>query len=367
MLASFLLVAVLCVPILSVLNLVYLLSNRRRRRKKFETFVEFLTISLGACLAYLYLDAVHITSSDWSVSIFSNYVHTPIATQAQPTLTVLLCVALLGYLVLKYNQIKQLPPLMLVFALAGLYIGMGITLLSLVQMISEIPLVIYFVNILLIGFKTIVTVVQVYQEKLPQVAGQQAGVMRRLKALIQNASNWPWLAFILAIPLLGLIIAVLSLFGQAPDSVIKAWTETADWTLSEKISAPDLAFRDDHYLCTVAATGHRRFVKAQRMGIRGGRKIVVNRQLCIANAFEQIIQEKTPSAHRHIRRFYDQHGYPLARKINTQYTADLVYLIMKPLEWLFLAIIYLVDTQPENRIALQYITPPEQEQLEREL
>jgi hypothetical protein len=27
---------------------------------------------------------------------------------------------------------------------------------------------------------------------------------------------------------------------------------------------------------------------------------------------------------------------------------------MKPLEWAFLAVLYLVDVHPENRIALQY-------------
>ncbi|GAX47498.1 hypothetical protein RsY01_1098 [Lactococcus reticulitermitis] len=327
------LIGVLCVPFLSILNIIYLLTDRRRRRHpKFETFVEILTFSLGGFLAYIYLDYQHITNADWSVSIFSNYVHTPIAAQSRPTLQVLFLVALIGYLILKYNQIKQLPPLVLVFALANLYIGMGITLLCLVQMLQKIPLAVYFINVLLIGFKLIVTVVRVYQDKLPEIDSQQTSVITRLKSLIQNASNWPWIAFILAIPLLGVIIAVLSVFGQAPDSVIKAWTETADWTLSEKISAPDLAFHDDHYLCTVAAMGHRKLVKSQRMGIRAGRKIVVNRQLCIANAFEQIIQEKTPKVHYYIRRVYDRYGYPIARKINSQYTADLVYLIMKPLE-----------------------------------
>ncbi len=34
--------------------------------------------------------------------------------------------------------------------------------------------------------------------------------------------------------------------------------------------------------------------------------------------------------------------------------ADLIYFLMKPLEWLFLIVLYLVDANPENRIALQY-------------
>ena len=39
----------------------------------------------------------------------------------------------------------------------------------------------------------------------------------------------------------------------------------------------------------------------------------------------------------------------------------IVYIIMKPLEWLFLLVLYLFDTKPENRIATQYphSAPPE--------
>ncbi len=34
---------------------------------------------------------------------------------------------------------------------------------------------------------------------------------------------------------------------------------------------------------------------------------------------------------------------------------DAVYFLMKPLEWIFLAVIYAVDVRPENRIAVQYL------------
>lgn len=45
-------------------------------------------------------------------------------------------------------------------------------------------------------------------------------------------------------PLLGILIWILSLFGQEPDSVIKAFTETADWNLSIKILAQNLNMID---------------------------------------------------------------------------------------------------------------------------
>lgn len=46
------------------------------------------------------------------------------------------------------------------------------------------------------------------------------------------------------IPFLGILIGILSLFGQAPDSVIKAFTETADWNLSINILAQNLNMID---------------------------------------------------------------------------------------------------------------------------
>lgn len=111
---------------------------------------------------------------------------------------------------------------------------------------------------------------------------------------------------------------------------------------------------EGHYLCTVAAGGHEKIVKPQRMGVRLGEKIVVNRQLCVANAFEDLIHERFPKFHKVVRNFYDSYGYPLSKIITTKTRADIVYILMKPLEWTFLLVLYIFDSRPENRIAVQY-------------
>ena len=84
----------------------------------------------------------------------------------------------------------------------------------------------------------------------------------------------------------------------------------------------------------------------------------MNRQLCIANAFEQLLEERAPKFHRAVRGFYDKTGYPIAKHIRSPYLADCIYFIMKPLEWVFLAVLYLFDPKPENRIAVQYPHAP---------
>jgi len=110
-----------------------------------------------------------------------------------------------------------------------------------------------------------------------------------------------------------------------------------------------------HYLCTVALRGSPSLVKPLRVGLRYGQGIVVNRQLCVANAFEQCLMEKSPRFHKAARGLYDRYGYPLSKHIITKGRANAVYLFMKPLEWAFVLFLYAVDKRPENRIASQYI------------
>ena len=82
---------------------------------------------------------------------------------------------------------------------------------------------------------------------------------------------------------------------------------------------------------------------------------MVNRQLLVANAFEDLLAERLPGVHRRLRHVYDAYGYPIARHIRTRLAADLVYVLMKPLEYFFVIVLYLFDTAPENRIAVQYL------------
>ena len=150
-----------------------------------------------------------------------------------------------------------------------------------------------------------------------------------------------------------MIEIILILFGQGAAGPVKMFTMTADWTFSQQIPPPPHE-HTGHYLCTVAAGGHKKLVKPLRFGNRRGSKIIVNRQLMVANAFEELVAEKAPALHKKIRRFYDSHGYPLSKIITSPLRADIVYLLMKPLEWSFAFTLYLFSTNPEERISRQY-------------
>lgn len=330
-----------------------------RKGKHFE----WITLALGLIDSLLILPFTNITFSDWTVALYNAQKHTPVWTEGALTVLILAAAGVTGYLLLSSTQITKVPPLITVLEMSAVYLGMAECILWIIQVIQADILYIYLClfpfNCVLIGIKVIRR--KIIEWEAAQQSGQKENVRRFknrhlewLNRRLERAAVWPAAAFMLMWPLLGIVICILLLFGQQPDSAIRAWTETSDWNLSQKI-APQNIYYDEHYLCTVAAGGHRKVVKPIRMGVRHGHPVIVNRQLCVANAFEQILEERVPNLHRKVRNFYDKYGFPVAKLIRSPYAADGVYFMMKPLEWLFLTVIYAVDVKPENRIAVQYL------------
>ena len=179
--------------------------------------------------------------------------------------------------------------------------------------------------------------------------------LRFLSHISLKYERIPIAGMLFLFPVFVLVQLILVLLGQRPDSFIQVFLDTSSYTYSKMpVPPPVIVSGDGHYLCTVSAVGHKGLVKPIRSGIRHGERIVVNRQLLIANAFENILEEYSPNLHKRIRHFYDTFGYPISRHIKTKRSADIVYLLMKPLEWFFLLVLYTVDRKPENRINVQY-------------
>ena len=325
------------------------------------TIAPVLTVIFGNC----FLD---ISNNPWTEINVNNALHAPIWPNAIPTFITLIVLSLLGYLLLNFIPLNKIPPLLLAIGVGLLYLGIFLSICWSVQMLSlltkspnlGVPAYILMClmpwNYLLICLRVIIQVLRFWNEHHNDCVYRNI-LLQKLSHLISKVYHFPIKALLLLLPILGIAIVILILFGQEPDAIIKMWTNTSDWTLSQKTSPPSVMY-DEHYLCTVGASGHRKLVKPLRMGVRHGHRIVVNRQLLIANAFEQVLEERIPRIHRLIRMIYDKYGFPLSRLIKTSWQADIIYLLMKPLEWFFLLILYLVDVKPENRIALQYFIKP---------
>lgn len=350
--------------ILTLINLASLFKQPKDTlwKRKIKQF-EFITIILGLLYSMMCLAVVNdlfdiMLNSEWSEQLYNSELHQPVWTNGVPVSIMLCVIGGIGYLILSCIKLEKMPPLIIVLAIAAMYLGMFECIVWCIQIFSlEYSILCLFpFNCIIIGIKTIrykITEWNVMEEHNDN-AYKTNSILGYFHKNLMHAAYWPIIAFILMWPLLGIVLCFLMLFGQKPDYLIKAWTETADWRLSQKTAPPNL-YKDQHYLCTVAARGHNRIVKPIRMGERHGHRVVVNRQLCIANAFEQILEERTPQFHKCVRHLYDTYGFPIAKLIRTKTAADIVYLLMKPLEWFFLIVLYLCDTKPENRIAMQYL------------
>ncbi|HZS42431.1 MAG TPA: DUF6688 family protein [Polyangia bacterium] len=150
---------------------------------------------------------------------------------------------------------------------------------------------------------------------------------------------------------LGLYALAHALVTSDPFGAAQAFTHACLGTFARLHPPP----ADCHYLCTVAAQGHSWLVRPLRLGRRRGAPILVNRQLAIANAFEDLLHERWPRFGRFARRAYDRLGLPVSRFIRRRALADAVYLAMKPAEWIFYLALLLLDRRPpEQRIDRMY-------------
>lgn len=366
------LMLLILVLLLSVLGLFMTLKNiwTLIRKKKCSKRSEILSFSLGIIfmtLLYLFWDPKPWYQSVVTPAVFG--LHEPFAREHILTLAALFAVGLASYIFLKKKK-DTAAPLAKVLAMAGVYLGIADNVLIIVQLSKNVfaggerfetfLMALVPLNCVVLALALLTETVREQgrrvEEENPGDGAEpyKSRFLNDCNRILAESRRWALYALLLTLPLLCVIVMILLLFGQKPDSVIRAFTETSDWTLSTKIAPPDVEL-GAHYLCTVAQRGHKRLVRPMRMGLRRGERIVVNRQLCVANAFEQLLEERMPRFHRAVRRFYDTYGYPVSRHIRTPLAADAVYLMMKPLEWLFVAALYLFDAKPEDRIARQYL------------
>lgn len=171
---------------------------------------------------------------------------------------------------------------------------------------------------------------------------------------------------VLLVPLLIVFSLLLFVFGQKPDTLIRAFTDTYKHGFSQLDYLCDNVNCGGHFLCSVGALGSKKIVKPLRLGERNNEKIICNRQLLISNAFEEVLHKKFPKAHYFIRKNYNKIGAKIHKYyylFNNTKVSNMVYILMKPLEWFFLFILYCCDKNPENRIAMQYLNPIDKQKI----
>jgi len=344
--------------ILTVCNVIYCFVNS----PKAEKITALVTIVTGAFLYTFFVASVFELCGDWDVAGYSFQTHYPISSYYLLPFLLILTVGAVGYLVLLFTKGDRLPPLVSALCTAGVILVnlLGLALMcqlfkNAVKQPFSVYLLLYHLNVLFLSARVIVRHLKeqiAYYSKREEEIKTRKGLYK-FYTHVTKLSQYAFPVLMCMFFIVAVLEIIFVLAGQGLDAPVKMFTDTADWTFSQQIPPPPIEY-DGHYLCTVAAGGHKKIVKPTRLGRRRGAIIVVNRQLCIANAFEDVIQERFPRFHKKIRHFYDTHGYPLSRLITNERRADIVYFLMKPLEWIFLIFLYLVDRRPEERIERQY-------------
>lgn len=348
-------------------------DKKFEKRKKLSIYIDFLATTFIPFISF---------SGIWSGTNYDERLreeaigtvyHTPISREHFLAVLLLFSFPIIAFWILKLLK-SNMSPIIKVLTTVLIIQGIIVNIILLIQfsagfqhIIAEsnafdiflssisiyfylypLHIIIIFITELLTSYKSFIE-----QEKNSPKVYKNRIIQRLYENLINN--NWytnPVLAIML-IPIGIVEMLILTLFGQKPDSFVQAFIKTCDWTFSKCQPLPNIPY-SGHYLCTVAAKGHNGLVKPLRNGIRGGRIIKVNRQLLVANAFEELLEQYLPTVHCFVRKNYDRFGFPIYKCIKSIWIADVVYIIMKPLEWLFLICLYTMDTNPENRIALQY-------------
>lgn len=338
-------------------------------KKKQKGIFEFIAFFIGSVYFLLGYSLWALPSYDIALNKYGmERAHEPFSSEHVITLIVLILVGFFSYMILKFGR-RVLPPLAEVILLGGALLGAVVNVICMIQLAcgarpdglslygNDYVFIVCFCTVpILFLCHLIELMVKLVKEKAEKQATLNYAnpVMQRLNSWFLKGANLFWVALVAMIPIFIILMMILCLFGQQPNSVILAFTKTSDWILSMEVAPPPVEV-DAHYLCTVSLRGHKKLLKPLRFGVRKGNKIMVNRQLCVANAFEQLLMEKTPRFHKAVRHFYDTYGYPVSKHINSAWSADLTYLIMKPLEWIFAFVLYLLDQEPETRICSQYL------------
>jgi hypothetical protein len=271
---------------------------------------------------------------------------------------VLVSLCLLAYFYSSYRNLLA-PPVIEVLINCLLLTGIVFNVFVSIQindwsfwLVGNVPVIMLFILMLVKNHRLALVALE---DPVPVEGGTMDRICRGLLYL-KPLHKIPVL-LILCLPILVVIAGILLLFGQKTDSLVRAFTDTYQHGFSQWDYKCQGVVCGGHFLCTVAAKGHAPLVRPLRYGVRGGKKILCNRQLLVSNAFEEWLQEHVPALHRPVRRHYNRVGALIHRYygvFDKTWVADGVYILMKPLEWAFVLFLYCFDRQPEKRIARQY-------------
>lgn len=199
-------------------------EEKIKRRVNNRKYFVILWIGIFGCILesfviYLVKD---LTDYDWTKQLINEQKHTMIWSEALPTILTLALISFLALVIYSYRDANSLSPLLNIFCISEIL--MGLVLLAVfdiqVQVIGchTVFLFVYSISLLRTRIKE--------WEGADPIRSYDNPILQRFHLILHQSKHWPWLAVVFALPLLALLVMILMLFGQRPDSLVKAWTNT---------------------------------------------------------------------------------------------------------------------------------------------
>lgn len=333
----------------------YLIDGTVFKLKKTWLIVQVWTVGIAPICFLLFMDVSNENDCCFDSAIFSP--------EHRFLIYILIGASMFAYLISIIRK-KILPPVLELLLHSFLILGLILNIILCKHLttleegpiwwvVGNIPIILLFLISMSENQKLLKEHIEKNELSTEGLIGKIAISILRLNAIYR----YPILTICL-IPIIAFFSLFLILFGQKPDSLIRAFTDTYRHGFSELDYMCDNVQCGGHFLCSVGANGHKNIVKPVRYGERHGNKIICNRQLLISNAFEELLQDKIPLIHKVIRKKYNLVGNSIHKHyhlFNIKFVSDIVYIMMKPLELIFLITLYTFDNKPENRINVQYL------------
>ena len=181
--------------------------------------------------------------------------------------------------------------------------------------------------------------------------------MAGMPSLHWNAGMWIVLAVLLYVTAWPLVRAVqlsrersrgIAFYVTTVFTSLPFWLASAVWSGRIYSSLPEEP--PDCFIATAALRGHASLVGPFNTIVRGGRVRRANRQLFTFWALEDLWRAALPRSHQAFRMVYNVLGYQSAKAIRRRWTADGVYLLLKPLEVVACITLRVIGGEPSGSI-----------------
>lgn len=253
----------LIVIFLLVISFIFYFSWIIMRETSQITFVKIVRL-IYEILFIIIFPLFYLINMDFPVNDCCNETAT-FSPEHRLTIYVLIGLSVIAYFVSSYRK-RIFPPIPEVILSSCLIIGFVISLLVMIHILKGLSFLglAFCLPITILFFMALRTNHKILLKYAEETDFHPNSKCEQLAWQVLNSDNKFLYLFILCFPILFLIIIILILFGQKPDSVIRVFTDTYKHTFSQLDYECDNVECGGHFLCSVAANGHKNVVKPVR-------------------------------------------------------------------------------------------------------